>query len=57
MLKDDILRELEQNRGKAISGQEMADKFNVSRNAIWKAINSLKNSGYNIESIFQMIQM
>ena len=50
MLKDDILRELEQNRGKAISGQEMADKFNVSRNAIWKAINSLKNSGYNIES-------
>ena len=50
MLKDDILRELEQNRGKAISGQDMADKFKVSRNAVWKAVNSLKNSGYNIES-------
>lgn len=50
MLKDDILRELEQNRGKAISGQDMADKFKVSRNAVWKAINSLKNAGYNIES-------
>lgn len=50
MLKDDILRELEQNRGKAISGQDMADKFKVSRNAVWKAVNSLKNAGYNIES-------
>lgn len=50
MLKDDIIRILEENRGKPVSGQEIADTYNVSRNAVWKAINSLKESGYNIIS-------
>lgn len=53
MLKDKILNEFEQNLGKTISGQFLADEFKVSRNAVWKAINSLKTAGYQIESIPQ----
>lgn len=48
MLKEKILVEL--NKNEYISGQVLADKFNVSRNAIWKSITSLKNNGYNIVS-------
>lgn len=50
MLKEEILRELEAGRGHAISGQALADKNNVTRNSIWKAVNQLKKDGYNILS-------
>lgn len=33
-----------------ISGQVLADKLNVSRNAVWKAIEQLRQQGYHIES-------
>lgn len=33
-----------------ISGQKLADEFQVSRNAIWKTIQQLKEDGYQIES-------
>ncbi len=50
-LKSDIFEILEQNRGSAVSGSEMAERFNVTRNGIWKAINSLKNDGHNIVTV------
>ncbi|MCQ2509489.1 MAG: biotin--[acetyl-CoA-carboxylase] ligase [Lachnospiraceae bacterium] len=50
MLKEDILYELETHRDMPISGQELADRFSVSRNAVWKVINSLKEEGYRISS-------
>ncbi len=50
-VKDQVLEYLENNRGKDVSGQEMAQELNVSRNTIWKAINSLKEQGYEISSI------
>ena len=34
-----------------ISGEEISQKFNVSRSAIWKQIKSLKDAGYIIEGI------
>ncbi len=34
-----------------LSGQELCNKFNVSRTAIWKAINQLKDEGYIIEAV------
>ncbi|MFA9377103.1 MAG: biotin--[acetyl-CoA-carboxylase] ligase [Lachnotalea sp.] len=34
-----------------ISGQELCDKFGVSRTAIWKVINQLKEEGYIIEAV------
>ncbi|MBM7550044.1 biotin--[acetyl-CoA-carboxylase] ligase [Peptoniphilus gorbachii] len=48
--KDIVLKELEKNRANYISGQELAEKLNISRTAIWKAINTLKESGFQIES-------
>lgn len=53
MIKEKILLEFEENIGKTISGQFLADKFEVSRNAVWKAINSLKTEGHEIESVPQ----
>lgn len=33
-----------------VSGQELSDTLGVSRTAVWKAINSLRESGYEIKS-------
>lgn len=49
-LKSEILYMLKNEEG-YISGQELCDKFNVSRTAIWKNINSLKEEGYEIEAV------
>ncbi len=49
-LKNEILTLLEQNRGIDLSGQMLAERFGVSRNAVWKAITALKADGYSIES-------
>ena len=46
MLKDEILKDL--SCGKTISGQALADKYGVSRTAVWKAVSALKKSGYTI---------
>lgn len=34
-----------------ISGQDLCQKFGVSRTAVWKAINQLKEAGYEIEAV------
>ncbi len=47
-LKQSVLQILENNRDSSVSGQQLADKLQVSRAAIWKAINSLKEEGYSI---------
>lgn len=41
---------LDHNRGKYFSGQELAAQLNISRTAIWKAIELLRNEGYNIKA-------
>ena len=33
-----------------LSGQQLCDHFQVSRTAVWKAINQLKEEGYEIEA-------
>ncbi|TVT29553.1 biotin--[acetyl-CoA-carboxylase] ligase [Salinicoccus cyprini] len=48
-LKQEILKLLKSDQ--FISGQEMADRLDVSRTAIWKNINALKTEGYSIESV------
>lgn len=50
-IKEEILGILESNKGEYISGQQLAERMSVSRNAIWKAVNRLKTEGYNIESV------
>lgn len=49
-VKFDVLGLLCQNRGKTVSGEYIADKLGVSRAAVWKAINGLKEEGYSIAS-------
>jgi BirA family biotin operon repressor/biotin-[acetyl-CoA-carboxylase] ligase len=46
-----VLELLESNRGQSISGAHIAERFNISRNAVWKAVNGLKKDGYSIEAI------
>ena len=45
-----LLKLLSDNKGSFVSGQQIGEQLNVSRNAIWKAVAQLKNYGYDIES-------
>ena len=47
-VKQNVIALLEENRSKVISGQELANQLHVSRAAIWKAIKTLKEEGYNV---------
>ena len=50
-LKEQVLSCLEKNRTQSISGEQLAEKFNVSRSAVWKVINALRTEGYDIEAV------
>ena len=50
-VKDEVLKELENNKGDYISGGQLADNLGVSRNSGWKAIKALEKSGYEINAI------
>lgn len=47
-IKNEIAGILEQRRGSAVSGQELADMLGVSRAAVWKAVKQLQDEGYHI---------
>lgn len=49
--KSQILDLLSANKGQFFSGEELASTLNVSRNAVWKAVTSLRLEGYSIEAI------
>lgn len=48
--RTDLLKLLSENTGIYLSGQKIGEELEVSRNAIWKAMQQLRNEGYNIES-------
>ena len=48
-MKTEILTVLRETDG-YVSGQELCDRFGVSRTAVWKVINGLKEEGYAIAS-------
>lgn len=50
-LKEKILNLLNEKETEFISGQYLAETFNVSRNAVWKAVNSLRKDGCNIYAV------
>lgn len=50
-VKDEVLKELENNKGDYISDGQLADNLGVSRNSVWKAIKALEKSGYEINAI------
>ena len=49
-MKAEILTILKDTDG-YVSGQELCERFGVSRTAVWKAMNQLKKEGYEIESV------
>ncbi|MDO4523467.1 MAG: biotin--[acetyl-CoA-carboxylase] ligase [Eubacteriales bacterium] len=49
-MKSEILNVLRASDG-YVSGQELCDRFGVSRTAIWKGIHQLKEEGYEIEAV------
>lgn len=50
-LKEKIIGLLNAKQSEFISGQYLAEVFNVSRNAVWKAVNALRKDGYNIYAV------
>lgn len=49
-VRDDVLYALEMSRGDAVSGEALASRLGVSRNAVFKAVGILKKNGYGIIS-------
>ncbi|MEE1078765.1 MAG: biotin--[acetyl-CoA-carboxylase] ligase [Agathobacter sp.] len=49
--KEKVLELFERNKGVFFSGEELAQKISVSRAAVWKAVNALRNEGYSIEAV------
>lgn len=49
-MKTEILTALKNTDG-YLSGQELCDRFQVSRTAVWKVINQLKEEGYQVEAV------
>ncbi|MDC7301664.1 biotin--[acetyl-CoA-carboxylase] ligase [Agathobacter ruminis] len=49
-MKTKIIAKLHEREG-FVSSQELCDEFNVSRTAVWKVINQLKEQGYEIEAV------
>jgi len=49
-LKKDILALLRQSSGEYLSGEELSRRLGVSRTAVWKHIQSLREAGYQIDS-------
>ena len=51
LVKDRVLEALETHRGEFFSGEALAQQLQVSRNAVWKAISQLRQTGYPIRAI------
>ncbi len=49
-MKAEILRLLKAE-SRYVSGQQICERFDVSRTAVWKAIEQLKKEGYEIEAV------
>lgn len=49
--RGNVLKALEENKGTTVSGGELANRLQISRAAIWKAIQELRRDGYRIDAI------
>ena len=49
--KDELLKLFESNKGEWFSGGEIGERLDISRTAIWKAVESLRADGYAIEAV------
>ncbi|MBO7353577.1 MAG: biotin--[acetyl-CoA-carboxylase] ligase [Lachnospiraceae bacterium] len=49
--KEKLLELFEHNTGEYLSGEEIAAKLDISRTAVWKAVNALRTDGCNIDAV------
>lgn len=49
-MRAEILKMLRESDG-YVSGQQLCEKLGVSRTAVWKAVNRLKEEGYQVEAV------
>lgn len=49
--RNKLIRVLSENKNQYISGQEISDLLNISRNSVWKHMKALEKDGYEIEGI------
>lgn len=45
-----VLKYIEENKGRWFSGAALASELHLSRNAVWKAVGTLRERGYDIQS-------
>ena len=50
-IKEQVLSSLIKAQGKSVSGEALANELFCSRNAVWKAIKSLRSDGYRIDAV------
>ena len=50
MSKETVLKLLQENSGKFVSGEGVSQELGITRAAVWKAVNALRRDGYDIES-------
>ena len=50
-MREKIIRMILDNGENFISGEQLSKELGISRTAVWKHINALKEEGYNIESV------
>ena len=51
-MKTEILKLLRETDG-YVSGQQISERFGVSRTAVWKAVRQLQEEGYQVEAVRQ----
>lgn len=50
-MRDRIIKVILNSHKEFVSGEELSKELGISRTAVWKHINALKEEGYNIESV------
>lgn len=51
MINEELIRRLKAARGQFVSGEELSRLLGVSRTAIWKHIEELRQAGYRVEAV------
>ena len=50
-MRDKVIKAILDSGKEFVSGEELSKELGISRTAVWKHINALKEEGYNIESV------
>ena len=56
-MREKIIRAILDSGDSFISGEQLSKALGISRTAIWKHINALREEGYNIESVNKLTQI